>query len=128
MSQSRQLAAIMFTDIEGYPARRQFKKAFDINPNYAPTHDWTSTFLSWVENKPDEAVKEETRAAELKPLVAISYNLLANTLLSAERFSDAVKASKTGLELEPNSFLANWFLGVSYISYCKNANCCRHIT
>ena len=109
----------MLYDWDWDAARRQFKKAFAINPNYAPTHDWNSTFLSWVENKPDDAVKEGTHAAELEPLVAISYNLLANTLLSAERFSDAVKASKTGLELEPNSFLANWFLGVSYIGLEK---------
>ena len=109
----------MLYDWDWDAARRQFQKAFSINPNYAPTHDWNSTFLSWVENKPNDAVKEGTRAAELEPLVAISYNLLANTLLSAERFSDAVKASKTGLELEPNSFLANWFLGVSYIGMEK---------
>ncbi len=109
----------MLYDWDWEAAGRQFKKAFAINNNYAPTHDWYSTYLSWVENKPDEAVKESSRAAELEPLVAISYNLLANTLLCAGRFSDAEIASKTAVELEPSSFLAHWFLGVSYIGLEK---------
>ena len=109
----------MLYDWNWTAARKQFKKAFAINPNYAPTHDWYSTFLSWVENKSEEAVKESTRAAELEPLVAISYNLLANTLMCAGRFNDAVEASKTAIELEPNSFLASWFLGVSYMGLEK---------
>ena len=77
----------MLYDWDWDAAKRQFQKAFAINNNYAPTHDWYSTFLSWVENKPEDAVKESTRAAELEPLVAISYNLLANTLLCAGRFT-----------------------------------------
>ena len=111
----------MLYDWDWDAAKMQFKKAFSINNNYAPTHDWYSTFLSWVENKTDEAVKESTRAAELEPLVAISYNLLANTLLGAGRFNDAVNASQTAVELEANSFLAHWFLGVSYIGIEKYA-------
>ena len=109
----------MLYDWDWDAAKRQFQKAFAINNNYAPTHDWYSTFVSWVENKPEDAVKESTRAAELEPLVAISYNLLANTLLCAGRFTDAVVASNTAVELEPNSFLAYWFLGVSYIGLEK---------
>ena len=105
----------MLYDWNWTAAKKQFQKAFSINPNYAPAHNWYSTFLTWVENKPEEGVKEGKKAAELEPLVAISYNLFANTLLGAEKFSEAMKASQTAIELEANSFLAYWFLGVSLI-------------
>ena len=105
----------MLYDWDWEAARNHFKKAFAINSNYAPTHNWHSTFLSWIENKPDEAVNAGKKARELEPLVGISYNLLANTLIGARRFEEALKASKSALELEPNSFLAYWFLGVSLI-------------
>ena len=106
----------MLYDWDWEAARNHFKKAFAINSNYAPTHNWHSTFLSWIENKPDEAVNAGNKARELEPLVGISYNLLANTLLGAKRYDEALKASHTALELEPNSFLAYWFMGVSLIS------------
>ena len=96
-------------------AKKQFQKAISINPNYAAAHNWYSTFLTWIENKPEEGIHESKIATELEPLVAISYSLLANSLLGAEKYIEAMKASRTAIELEADSFLSYWFLGVSLI-------------
>jgi len=62
-----------FYDWDWPEARKHFQKALEINFNYAPAHYWHSLYLSAVENKYEEAIKEGIKALELEPLTAVQY-------------------------------------------------------
>jgi len=105
-----------FYDWNWIKAMKQFQQTFAINSKYALVHYWFSFYLSCVEGKHDEAIKEAMTSVELEPLVPASYNVLSAAYLYAGKFEDALKASQTALDLEPDYFLSFRNLGVSLLA------------
>jgi TolB-like protein/class 3 adenylate cyclase/Tfp pilus assembly protein PilF len=110
-----------FYDWDWPKAKKQFQQTFAINSKYALAHYWFSFYLSCVEGKHDEAIKEAMTGVELEPLVPASYNVLSAAYLYAGKFDDALKASQTALDLDPNYFLSIRNLGVSFIGLKRYA-------
>ncbi len=103
-----------FYDRNWIEAKKSFQRVFEINPNYAPARYWYSYYLSFVEGKSEEGIREARMAAEiLEPLESISHHVLAVTLINAGRFEEALQESKTAIELDANSFPGYRALGVS---------------
>jgi adenylate cyclase len=91
----------VFYDWTWAKAKKQFQQVFELNPNYAPAHYWYSYYLSFVERKSEESVREAKYAAEhLEPLVAFSHHVLAMMLVNARRFEEGVLESKMAIELD----------------------------
>ncbi len=55
-------------------AEREFKRAIDLNKNYAIAHQWYAEYLSAV-GKIDEAIEEINKALELDPLSVIMHSM-----------------------------------------------------
>ena len=87
-------------------AKKQFEKAYAINPAYAPAHYWYSNYLSWVEKDFDHSAKEALKAIELEPLISHSHNTLSSVYVCAKEFEKACRSSETAIELDASSFLA----------------------
>lgn len=102
-----------FYDWNWTEARKHFQKALEINFNHAPAHYWYSLYLSAVENKHEEAIKEGIKALELEPLIAVQYCLMAVVYMQAGRFEDALQSSEMAVLLDANSFLSYRYLGLS---------------
>ncbi|HKC37831.1 MAG TPA: hypothetical protein VKB95_17260, partial [Chitinophagaceae bacterium] len=103
-----------FYDWNWTEAKKRFQRVFEINPNYAPAHCWYSYYLSFVEGKSEDGIKEARKAAELlEPFESISHHVLSVTYMTANKFEEALEAAKMAIQLDPSSFTGYRALGVS---------------
>jgi TolB-like protein/DNA-binding winged helix-turn-helix (wHTH) protein/Tfp pilus assembly protein PilF len=94
-------------------AENEFKKAIELNPNYATAHDWYSYYLMAM-GRFDEAWKEVNRAHELDPLsVTISTDIGFNYFYR-RNYDEAINQLRTTLSLSPKFPLAHLWLGRAY--------------
>ena len=92
----------------------EFKRALEINPNYATARQWYSIFLE-LTGRPEEAVAEAVRAQELDPLSLIINESLGARLLFARRYDRALAQLKKTLEIDQNFAQAHHTLGDTYL-------------
>ena len=94
-------------------AENEFKKAIELNPNYATAHDWYSYYLMAMARF-DEALREVNRAHELDPLsVTISTDIGFNYFYR-RNYDEAINQLRTTLSLSPKFPLAHLWLGRAY--------------
>ena len=96
-------------------AEAEFKRAIELNPNYATAHQWYSILLAFTDRQ-EEGITEVRMALRLDPASAIVNMNLANQLLSIGRFDEAVEQYSRTLALEPKFGLAHVHLGGAYVS------------
>jgi tetratricopeptide (TPR) repeat protein len=102
-----------FYDFDWAGAEREFKRAIELNPNYAPAHEYYSWYLIAV-GRANEAVAESRRAEELDPLSAEISSLTGWWLYLARRYGEAVTQLGKCLDLDPNYPLCHAVLGETY--------------
>jgi serine/threonine protein kinase/Tfp pilus assembly protein PilF len=95
------LAASYWARLEFANAEKEFRRALELNPNYANAHHWYGQFLSW-DARPTEGIPHLRRAVELDPL-NMQYNTnLGQVLGMARQYDAAVEQLKKTLEMDPN--------------------------
>ena len=102
-----------FYDFDFAEGDREFKRAVELGPNYAPAHEFYSWHLAEL-GKLDEAVAEGRRAEQLDP---VSYEISSLTgwwLYLSRRNDDAIAQFHKCLELNADYPICNWLLGVVY--------------
>jgi len=105
--------AKMFYDRDWPGAEKEFRRALELNPDYATVHQWYGQYLEAV-GKPAEALASVKRAADLDPLSLTVHATLGRTLLFQNRHAEALEAIRKTLEMDPNFVLARWYLGRAY--------------
>jgi eukaryotic-like serine/threonine-protein kinase len=100
------LAFIQYQWVWDWPeADREFQRAIELKPSYAPAHQWYSSFLAAM-GRTEEAVREGNRAAELEPFsVSVSTHPGWINYLT-RKYDEVIKVSNQNLKLYPNSFFA----------------------
>jgi len=87
-------------------AKKHFLRSIQINSRYPQAHYWYGyDYLSWVEGDFLEAEKHGKIAIKLEPLSAICYAMYAAILHTGRKFEEGLAICKTGIGLDPNSFL-----------------------
>jgi tetratricopeptide (TPR) repeat protein len=94
-------------------AAREFKRALELNPNYAPAHHWYSMYLAIVGRR-QQALAEAQKAYELDPLSPVVGANLAKKLQENGQYDKAIDQAKRTLEVEPNSAVTHAVLGIVY--------------
>ncbi|MBZ5704759.1 MAG: winged helix-turn-helix domain-containing protein [Acidobacteriia bacterium] len=94
-------------------AEREFKRALELNHNYAPAHHWYSMYLA-LDGRKEEALAEAEKAYELDPLSAVVGANLAKILQEAGQDDKAIEQAKKTLDLEPDSAVTHAVLGIVY--------------
>jgi TolB-like protein/DNA-binding winged helix-turn-helix (wHTH) protein/Flp pilus assembly protein TadD len=94
-------------------AEREFKRALELNGNYAPAHHWYSMYLAVVGRRP-QALAEAQKAYELDPLSPVVGANLAKKLQENGQNDKAIDQAKRTLEVEPNSAVTHAVLGMVY--------------
>ena len=89
---------------------REYRRALQLNPNYAIAHSWYAEQLSRM-GRHDEAIEEARRALLLDPVSTFSSMLVAWILYFARRYEEAIRQARTTLELDPNYATALRILG-----------------
>jgi tetratricopeptide (TPR) repeat protein len=82
-------------------AELEFRKAIELNPNSATTHQWYSEYLKAV-GRPDEAVTEINRAVGLDPLSLIAQTIRGVILYDVGRAEEGLDQLRVVLDLDPN--------------------------
>jgi TolB-like protein/DNA-binding winged helix-turn-helix (wHTH) protein/Flp pilus assembly protein TadD len=108
------LAEILYRfDRDMAGAEKEFRRALELNPNYAPARHWYSMYLAVVGRKP-EALVQAQKACELDPLSPVVGANLAKILQESGEYDRAIAQAKSTLDLEPNSAVTHGVLGVVY--------------
>jgi len=94
-------------------AEREFKRALELNSNYAPAHHWYSMYLAFLGRK-QQALAEARKAYELDPLSPVVGANLAKKLQENLQYDAAINQAKKTLELEPTSAVTHAVLGIIY--------------
>ena len=93
-------------------AEKEFKRAVEMNPNYAMAHNWYAQHLAFT-GKWQEALREAKRAQEIDPISP--WNNSAFISFLGRQYDDAILASQKTLELDPNFAVAHMIIGLSYV-------------
>jgi TolB-like protein len=94
-------------------AERVYKRAIEINPNYAFAHTWYSFSLCILE-KFDESIAEALRAQQLDPQSAYQNAFVGNMYSLARRYNEAIEHYKRALEMDPYFPRTYWFQGLHF--------------
>jgi eukaryotic-like serine/threonine-protein kinase len=87
-------------DLDLAGAEQEYKRALEINPNYAIAHNWYAIYLT-ARGRSDEAIAESTRALELDPLSANFSGNLAEHYFYARQFDQAAAQYQKAATMNP---------------------------
>ncbi|MDQ3375188.1 MAG: tetratricopeptide repeat protein, partial [Acidobacteriota bacterium] len=94
-------------------AEREFKRAIELNPNYATAHQFYGELLMYLDRR-EEAETEFRRALELDPLSLIINRQYGESLLYARKYEASIAQFKKTLDLDSNFAAAHVSLSLAY--------------
>jgi TolB-like protein/Flp pilus assembly protein TadD len=94
-------------------AETQYKRALELNPNYAVSHHWYSHYLTAM-GRTEESLVASKRCLELDPLDLVINIHMAWHHQFARQYEEAVEQCWKTNELHPNSFWPPYFFGMAY--------------
>ena len=100
-------------DYDFVTAEREYRRAIELNPNYATAHQWFAEHLSAM-NRIDEALAEIRRALQLDPMSVIMNRIYGDVLADGRKYDEAIQQYRKTIELDPNFPTAHYFLGRAY--------------
>jgi serine/threonine-protein kinase len=94
-------------------AEREFKRALELNPNYAEAHEYYSQYLVAM-GRFAESIAEGKRGQSLEPVSPRASAILGLDYYFARQDDQAIEECQRALDLDPNFLFARWFSGLAY--------------
>jgi tetratricopeptide (TPR) repeat protein len=94
-------------------AESEFRRAIQLNPNYATGHQWFASYLLAMGSF-EEALSELTRAQALDPLCLIIVQSMGDPLFYSRRYDQAIEQYRKTIEMNPAFAPAHFSLGRAY--------------
>jgi eukaryotic-like serine/threonine-protein kinase len=94
-------------------AESEFRRAIELNPDYATAHHWYGEFLG-LTGRFDDGIKELKVAQQIDPLSPIINTDLGKLLLLSRQTDQAIEQLQSTLEIDPDFPLAHLFLALAY--------------
>ena len=91
-------------------SEREFRRAIELNPNYATAHHWYALHLAY-RGESGRALVEARRAQELDPLSIIASNALAVVQAYARDYDAVLEQTRKNLEMDPNFVVTHMWIG-----------------
>ena len=88
-------------DWDWQTSEKEFRRAIELNPNYATAHHWYAEHLMWL-GRFDEALSESERARQLDPLSLIIAADNGAILLFSRQYDRAIEQFRSVLRKDPN--------------------------
>jgi TolB-like protein/DNA-binding winged helix-turn-helix (wHTH) protein len=88
-------------DWDWITAEKEYRRAIELNPNYATAHHWYGECLA-LEGRFDEAFVEIAKARELDPLSLIIAADYGAILYFSRQYGPAIQQFRAVLEMDPN--------------------------
>lgn len=108
------------TDWDWQGAENEYRRAIELNPNYATAHHWYATQLM-LQGRSDEALQQIKKAQQLDPLSLGINKDFAIVLLYARKYDEALEQCRKTLEIEPNFAVMSTYIAQIYELQHKNA-------
>lgn len=94
-------------------AEKEFKLALELDPGFAPAHEWYGEFLGLM-GRFDQGLAEEERALDIDPLSPTINEIKGKLFLWARRYDEAIGQFQRTLELDPSFSPARIWLVRTY--------------
>src|SRR5713101_4933911 len=95
-------------------AEKEFKRAIELNPNYATAHQWYAFFLATM-GRMDEAIAEAKLAQQIDPLSLVMNAALGRVYHFARQYDRAIDQFRKTIEMDPNFASAHFDIAASYV-------------
>jgi TolB-like protein/DNA-binding winged helix-turn-helix (wHTH) protein/Tfp pilus assembly protein PilF len=82
-------------------AEKEYRRAIELNPNYATAHQWYAEYLTWL-GRFDEAFRESEKARQLDPLSLIIAVDNGQILYYSRQYDRAIAKFRTVIEMDPD--------------------------
>jgi Tfp pilus assembly protein PilF len=102
-------------------AEREYRRAIELNQNYATAHHWYGEFLALM-GRPGEGEVELQKGLDLDPLSLIINTDLAVVFYRARQFDRAVDQFKKTIEMDSHFALAHEWLASVYETQGRHDN------
>jgi tetratricopeptide (TPR) repeat protein len=96
-------------DFDWETAEKEFRRAIELDPNYATAHEWYAEYLG-LQGRISEALAESDRARRLDPLSLIIAADKGTILYYARQYDAAIAQSRAIKEMDPAFPLAHMAL------------------
>jgi tetratricopeptide (TPR) repeat protein len=104
---------LMYYDWDWQRAEEEFRRAIQLDPNYATAHQWYAEYLAGM-GRFDEATAEMRRALQLDP-TSIMLNLMVGWIsVKARDYDVAIQQYRRTLEMDPNYPQTHFALAGAY--------------
>jgi TolB-like protein/DNA-binding winged helix-turn-helix (wHTH) protein/Flp pilus assembly protein TadD len=94
-------------------SEQEFRRAIELNPNYATAHQWYGYYLAAM-GRFQEALEEARKAQQIDPLSLSINTTLAGRYRDLRQYSQAIDLNRRTLEMDPNFMPAHIALGATY--------------
>ncbi|HEY3972859.1 MAG TPA: winged helix-turn-helix domain-containing protein [Candidatus Sulfotelmatobacter sp.] len=88
-------------DYDWQTAEKEFRRAIQLDPDYATAHQWYAEYLSW-QGRVNEALAESERARQLDPLSLIIATDHGAIFYCARQYDRAIAQFRAVLDMDPN--------------------------
>src|SRR6202007_3289612 len=95
-------------------AEVEFRRALQLDPQYASAHHWYGDYLS-IRSRHNEALAEAKLALQLDPLNLMISTWVGLRYYLARDYSHAIEQNRNSVELDPNFAAAHLLLGEDYV-------------
>jgi len=101
-------------DWDWQTAGKEYRRALELNPNYATAHQWYAEHLMWL-GRFDQALSESERARQLDPLSLIIATDQGAILYFSRQYDGAIKQFRSVLQKDPNFSRAGALIIYAYV-------------
>ena len=109
------LASSKENDWDWMNAEKEYRRAIELNANYATAHHWYSVLLTKL-GRLDEALLEANRSLELDPLSPAIRQNVGDVYTFMGRNSEAIEQYRKTIAIDPNFAPVHFALGADLIS------------
>ena len=113
-------------DYDWVRAEKEFRRAIELNPQYATAHQWYAEFLAW-QGRFEEAFAESEQARQLDPMSLIIATDHAVILYYSRQYDRAIAQCRAVLDMDPSFESARTFIARSYEEEGKYAEALAEI-
>ncbi|MGD9561601.1 MAG: tetratricopeptide repeat protein [Pyrinomonadaceae bacterium] len=110
---------VYYNDLKWSDAETEYKRAIELNPNYATAYHWYSVLL-FAMGRNDEGAKMILRAQELDPLSNIINQNVAQWYRMEKDYNKAIEICQKVIDFDPDFPGGHFAIAWSYLSTGRN--------
>ena len=95
-------------------AESEFRRAIELNPNYATAHQWYGEHLA-LRGRFDEGLEEMKIARDLDPLSLVIIKDMGEVYYAARKYDQAIGFYRKALDMDSHFILARRYLAMAYL-------------